>query len=425
MGTDQTKDDYLYALANRHEYAELVKHIKRHNKENVRFGAAGILLESVSSFSNYITPNLRSHLVNSVLTDPSDAVRGKVIELLVEIDPNIADSVIIRLETNPQQTPANSPYPLILTKWHTSQHTGVRYLAVVGFGRAGSQTATKRIETTLIRENEPVVLTRAAQEAGELGDELFVTPLQNYLQADHNELDIPATRTETNQLKKACIDSLIEIGTDGAYEALVTASRSTDEELKQQVIGQIGRFGAKDTVDLVVDELDNDESEQVRSEAAEGVITSFTESNGDGDTIRQRAIEKIGEQIENDVSAEFASIVDESENKLERRNAAWLLGQLGESNGKAINTLTDSIQSDDKYLQRISAASLAQLNDESITRQVESVLSKTDEGTEAHKLSEYVQSALVDTAEEAKKEVIEYTEVSDPSDYTSSARQRD
>lgn len=419
--TGHTKDK-LYTLANNQDYSKLIDYATRHRQESVRFGASGVLTEFIDSSSPSFSPRERKQLIDGVLNDPSDTVRGKITEALLQIDCKIIDSIIIRLEQNPQQTPTNTPYPLILTKWADSQHIGLQYLAVVGFGHSNSQTATTRIETLLIRSSEPDVLIRAAKEAGGTGDERLVTPLQNYLRTDHTELDIPATQTQIRRLKETCVDSLIEIGTDAAYEALIAASRSTDEELKERVIGKIGRFGAKETIDVVVDELDNKDNGQVRSEAAKGVITSFTETDKqtDSDTLRQTTIEQIGEQIEKDVSHEFASIVDESENNLERRNAAWLLGQLGESNNKTTDTLIDSLQSDDTYLQQIAAASLAQLDDGITVQQIESIIETTAEDTEAHKLATYLKSTLTDTAEEAKKELITYTKVTKPSDYTTS-----
>jgi len=58
--------DQLYALSNRGEYGRLVEYIRNHNNEHVRFGAAGVLSESIEEFREELTPRLQQALVESV-----------------------------------------------------------------------------------------------------------------------------------------------------------------------------------------------------------------------------------------------------------------------------------------------------------------------------------------------------------------------
>ena len=412
-----SQTDHLYALANRGDYDQLVQYIRTHSDESVRYGAAGIVAESLDEFTAQLTPQIRRLLVESALSDPSDAVRAQVVTILRAIDESTIDNIITQLEMDPQATPTDTPYPLILTKWHSSPRAPLRFLAVVGFGRVGSQSTVAKLRTTITRETDLRVLRRAIEEAGTVGDETFVSPIQDHLRAGNDEFQQSDTE-QIERVKEAAVDALIQIGTAAAYEALVTASRSTDEALKQHVIGEIGRFGAEETVDLVVDELDAETNEELRTEAAEGVITTFTESDfEEGDAVRQRAIEKIAEDVSIDVSAEFASIVDDSPYESERRNAAWLLGQLESSSEDAASCLVDALQADDAYLRQIAAASLTQLENAEVESEIESVLETVDEDTEVQTLASFVQSALQNTAAEAKKELVEYTHVVEPSDY--------
>jgi len=413
--------DYLYSLANRGEYGELIRHIRDHDDQHVRYGAAGILAESADAFVEAVTPQTQQALIGCVLSEPSDAVRANILNVLLTVDESTFDTIITRLEADPESTPTERPYPLILTKWHSSGRPSLRFLAVVGFGRVGSQSTINKLRTTLSRETDLRVLRRAIEAAGTVGDETFVSPIQDHLRADNDEFQQATNSKQIAAVKEAAVEALVEIGTNAAYEALVTASRSTDDELKEQVIGKIGRFGAQETVDLVVDELDDDASESIREEAAEGVITTFTETEFDeGDAVRQQAIEKIAEDVSTDVSEEFASIVEESPHRSEQRNAAWLLGQLEGSSEAAVDSLLEVLEDDDSDLRRIASASLTKLDQAMVEGKIETFLETVDEDTEAHTLASFVQSNLHDTAAEAKKELVEYTRVTSPSDYTTS-----
>jgi len=135
--------------------------------------------------------------------------------------------------------------------------------------------------------------------------------------------------------------------------------------------------------------------------------------------VRQEAIEKMAEEVSTDVSAEFATIVEESPRKTEQRNAAWLLGQLETSTPEAIDTLVETLDDEDDNLRKIASASLTKLDQADVEDKIDAFLESVDEDSEAHTLASFVRSALY-SGEDAKKEMIEYTRVDDPSDYTSS-----
>ena len=136
--------DHLYSLSDRGEYDELIRHIREHDDEEVRYGAAGVLSESVDGFEAEMTPATRKALVQAVLNDPSDAVRANVVRTLLHIDESMVDNIITRLEATPEATPTETPYPLILTKWHGTRWAELRFLAVaasVHGPRAGHRPA--------------------------------------------------------------------------------------------------------------------------------------------------------------------------------------------------------------------------------------------------------------------------------------------
>ena len=387
--------DHLYSLSSRGAYDELIRYLRTHEEEDVRYGAAGVLAESVGGFNEQITPARRKALVDAVRTDPSDAVRANVVKTLLAIDESIADNIITRLEMAPESTPTETPYPLILTKWHERQWPELRYLAVVGFERVGSPTTTEKLRTTIQRETDLRVLRRAIEASGAVGDETFVTPIKSYLRIDDDTQYQSADDEQIRRTKQAAVEALVAIGTDGAYEALLTASRGTDTELKACAISEIGRLAPDEAVDLIVDELDDDADDVVRQEAAEGLITTFTESDfKEGHTVRQQALAEMGEDVDAAVSDEFASIVDDSPHKPEQRNAAWLLGQLETATEDTVDSLLSALTHEDDYLRIIAAAGLTTLDPALVDQKLTAFLDSVEEDTPAHDLALMLQSRL-------------------------------
>ena len=394
--------DKFYSLSRQGAYGELIRYLRKHEDEDVRYGAAGVLAESVDGFAEQITPRTRKALVDGVLNDPSDAVRATVVKTLLAIDESIADNIVTRLEMSPESTPTETPYPLILTKWHDRQWPELRYLAVVGFERVGSSTTTEKLRTTIQRETDLRVIRRAIEASGPVGDETFVTPIKNYLRIDEENTYQSADAEQIHRTQQAAVEALTTIGTEGAYEALLTASRESDTDLKACVISEIGRFESEETIDLIVDELDNDDDDAVRQEAAEGLITAFTESDfEEGHTVRQQALETIGDDVDAAVSDEFASIVEDSPHKPEQRNAAWLLGQLETATEDTVESLLAALQHEDAYLRIIAAAGLTTLDPALVDQKLTGFIESVDEGSPAHDLASMIQSRLQDGPEKA------------------------
>jgi len=138
----------------------------------------------------------------------------------------------------------------------------------------------------------------------------------------------------------------------------------------------------------------------VREEAAEGLITTFTESDfEDGHTVREQALAEMGDDVDAAVSAEFASIVDESPRKPEQRNAAWVLTQLGSTTEETVESLLSALDDDDDYLRIIAAAGLTTLDPSLVEAKLEEFLASVDEESVAHNLASSVRSNLQDGPE--------------------------
>ena len=405
--------DFLYSLASRGEYNRLIEYIQAHDDSSVRYGAAGVLLESTDKFKMQTNTTHCKELLTIVLTEPNDSVRAKVLEILLEIeDESILDNIITRLGSSSQPTPTETPYPRILTKWHSSRHYTLRLLAIVGFSSISGRSYLTKLRTSIKKESNVTVLRRAIEEGGNVGDETFVSPIQDYIHMPPEQFQTSDTE-EIEAVKKTAIEALVEIGSDASYEALLSATRRRDQMLKEYAIKKIGEFGAKKSLDIVINELDADD-EKIQKSAAESVLGTF-EKEDDSHEIRMKVLNELSSSADVSVCDQFAKIItSNSEDTCKKRNSAWLLGQLKESSDNTIEALLTAIESGDQYLQKIAAASLYQLDNKDVVEAITQRLTQIEPETPEYNLLTFIKQQI---EKDHKKDVIEYTYVTEPTDY--------
>ena len=406
--------DFLYSLANRDEYDTLITYVETHDDNHVQYGAAGVLVEFSERFKMKTNSNQVDRLITIVITNSNDRIRSKVLELLIETqDDSILEEIVSRLGDNNFSDPPEKPYPRILTKWHASEEPPLRMLAIVGFASINEVSYHTKIRTSIQNESHPDVLQKAIEAGGEIGDETFVTPIQQYIYKESTEFQT-TNISKVEDIKKVAIDSLVQIGTEASYEALLAATRKNEKTLKQYAIKKIGEFGADKSIDIVVTELTN-KSENIRKSAAKSVLKSVQEVEEDGHKARLKILNELSTDSNITPSRQFAEITTESNQDPERRNSAWLLGQIKDSSTNTITALFDAIQSEDPYLRQIAAASLYQLDKTKVVKEIDEQIDSIEKETPAYNLLSYIRDQL---EKEHKKDVIEYTYVSDPEDYT-------
>ena len=393
--------DKLYALSNNGEYEPIVSCLLEHPNSNARYGAAGVLSES-PSFLHTASGDVTTLLIDAVLNEPEDKVRARVLDVLLEIEgESVLDNIVTRLSLNPDLAPPETSYPFVLNTWSSKPHAELRLLAVVGFGRLDTPSSREKLLMRIDEEMDIDVLRRAIEEGGEVGDIRFVSPIQQYLRADAFSSN-QYIQSKINRVQEAAAEALVKIGTDGAYEALVSATRSNDSNLKHAAIDQIAKFGATETLDRVIDELDSPESEAVRKTAATGILTTFVSSDfEDSHEVREQAIEAISEDVSIDVSGDFAAVIEDSDNTAKKRNAAWLLGQIDDESEVAAETLASAVvDSDDELLAIIAAATLSNHDPHLVSECIDAIRDAVDDDSLANELVSFVESDVANDVQE-------------------------
>ncbi|TQQ79978.1 HEAT repeat domain-containing protein [Halonotius terrestris] len=393
--------DKLYTLSNQGEYEPIVSCLLEHPSSNARYGAAGVLSES-PSFLQHASAETTSLLIDAVLNEPDDKVRARVLDVLLDIEGEaVLDNIVTRLELNPDLAPPDTSFPFVLDTWSSKPHAELRHLAVVGFGRLDTASSREKLLMRIDEETDIDVLRRAIEEGGEVGDIHFVSPIQQYLRADAFSSN-QYIASKINRVQAAAAEALVKIGTDGAYEALVSATRSNDPHLKHAAIDQIAKFGSNETLDRVIDELDSPESEEVRKTAATGILTTFVSSDFEqSHEVREQAIEAISEDVSVDVSGDFAAVMEDSNNTAEKRNAAWLLGQIDDESEVAAETLASTVvDSDDDLLAIIAAATLSNHDPELVSECIAAIRDAVDDDSKAKELVSFVESDVANDVQE-------------------------
>lgn len=393
--------DKLYTLSDQGEYEPIISCMLEHTNSNARYGAAGVLSES-PSFLNNASADVRKMLISAVLDEPDDKVRARIIDVLLQIEGEaVLDNIVTRLELDPDLAPPEKSYPFVLDKWSSKPHSELRLLAVVGFGSLDTPSSREKLLQRIKNEQDIDVLRRAIEEGGEVGDVTFVAPIQQYLRADSFSTN-QFIEAKINRLQEAAVEALVKIGTHGAYEALVTATRSSDANLKESAISQIAKFGSNETLDRVIEELDSPESEEVRRTAAAGILTTFVESDFESShEVREQAIEAISEEVSVDVSGDFAAIIEDSESTTEKRNAAWLLGQIDDESEVAAETLaTTLVDSDDELLAIIAAATLSEHDPQLVRECIAAIRDAVDDDSLANELVSFGESNVAKEMQE-------------------------
>lgn len=409
-----SSNDFLYSLSSQGNYDKLITYIENHDDKHVRYGASGVLLESSNQFRMQANSEQVQRLIQITLTEPNHQIRAKVLEILVEIEGESAlEDVIDRLGSSAYPTPTDTPYPRILTRWHSSQYYSLRLLSIIGFGTLSEESYNIKLKTSIQKESHPKVLRRAIEEGGKLRDETFVKPIQQYIYASDTEFQT-TNQDEIKEIRKTAIEALVTIGSDAAYEALLTATRKQNKTLKKHALKKIGEFGVNQSLDVAVDELDA-EDQEIRKSAAESVLNSFQTVEEDSHAVRMKALDQLTQDTDLNAADQFAEIVTEADEKPVQRNSAWLLGQLQDSKTNTITALLDAVDSEDPYLRKIAAASLYRLDENKVIPKIETKLQTLESDSEAYEVLSFINSRL---KEDYKKEVVEYTYVSEPSDYS-------
>lgn len=402
-----TETQFLASLASSGQFGRLAGYLGSNEPPKVRRKAARHLSQSLEALAEQDTTALIEELYRATLTETDDAVRARIIETLVYLDDTAVDTLVEKIESDNHPTPTDSPHPLLYVRWLDSKHVELRLLAVAGLGSVGGAQVARRLAAAC-SDHDDRIRIRAVEECGQLGDPRCVEAVVGCLDASNIAVRTAAAR------------ALVRIGTDEALAAVMPLAKEGELQVRRAVVEEVGTVGSLAVFGVILKALDHSD-EQFRTAAARAAVELIAHApSADRYTIRKTIGTHLQQSPDRDLIPEIRASTDAEEPTI-RRNAIWLLGELldPDTHTESLQTLVRSIADSDTKTAKIAVSQLTALDQPMILDHVEAFIQTTELDSPALKRADFIREKVTaKTADDHLKEAVEYTKVTDPSDYT-------
>jgi len=415
----------LYQLERERNLEELVETLKRSENPQIRQRAAQIIgglfesddfEESDLALGDGSTDQLgfdasngddsdRETVVDVLVTivgeDESEAVRAAAIDALDHHGQEAIERIVAELSGKDLQSASDWVAARAFADVLDAERPELRMAAATGLGRVGDPSAT---EALIQRLSDPKVRvrSRSAMACGRIGDPRAVEPLEKLLTRDPNVA-----------VRKSVAEALGEIKTAGSLDALLDAIDDPSEPVRRVIADALGAYDSIRPVDPLVEYLD-DESEVVRRTAMFSLVEVLSNAPPQrSHEVREAAADKLEDAAPTEVVPPLAEILTESSGAPQRRNAAWLLGQVvgAEYRETARDALLGALGDDDGLTAQFAATSLTRLDDPDLEAELLAVARNEDASDDARSKALFVLGKV--GGESARNELDEFVERTD------------
>lgn len=379
-------------------------------------------LGRVASTEGYDPARVHDGLTRAILSDDSAAVRAAAIGALYRHDTAQIDRLCERMITAIERGDSEVDTVTYFRNRLTDDRPEFRLLAAAAIEAIGEPRLCPALEVGFA-DSDQRVRVRAIEAYGRIG---------NAVDKGVNVDQLEQLLTDENpSVRRAAATALSEIGTEDSLEALLSATQSTDERLRQISTGTLHRLDRRRTVTVLTEAL-QDRSTAVRRRAIVSLIKLYV----DGSTVRPSDVrDRLLEGTTRSDSIELAELLsvivtDESGSDGRRldveREAVWLLGEAADieaaeaSAGEDIRCLlVDALKHSEEIISEIAAAYLRRYDGEDMETKLRAVSNDSDIDPEARARAESVLDTIKQSvASELQEYAIEYTYLKHPSEYT-------
>ena len=408
---------FLYELARDREVSALVAYLRRGKRPSVRARAAEILGDLSNVPVEEDEEEIVQGLIQAVQEDDDDTVRARAIDALYRHGEDSLKRLIDERTEADVRDASDRATSQTLVEWLDADHSEFRLVAATALGHFGDGDVAKPLVEAL-SDPAPRVRERAARSCGMTGDPRCVPALRDRLNDRHA------------MVRRAAADALSTIGTEAALSALVGVARADDEELRRIAVEALGQFGDLDPLVVLIQALEDD-SEAIQRTAILSLIQLFADApEARSQAVRSEVARQLREHSSVAVVPPLLDVMDESTRWRVRRNAAWLLGYVTDSDGEyvedAYDRLIEALDDEDEVTAGLAAASLAQLGGEELERRLHIIV---QDETHSPQVVEHAEAVLEELGSDLSKELVtnsvDYTYVRDPADYTARKREQD
>lgn len=412
MQEDETA--FLYELARDSRVSKLLEYLTTAENPTIRRRTAEIL----GNLETERPERIGTALLRASRTDESDEVRAAAIDAMYLRDEGHLEQLIGEVATASLEDPPAWMGVERTSDWLEAEYPEFRMIAAGALGRIGNDAAIGALVEAL-SDSDVRVRTRAVESCGAIGDPRCIEPLADRLDDSHE------------QVRRAAVAALAGIGTSRALDALSAATRSAEETVRLAAVGELDRFDSLEPLGLLLEALE-DESESVRRTAMRTTIELLANAPSDrSHEVRTEVAERLFEVSPSDLTSQLLAITADDEPRYVRRNATWLLGRLAETESECpdeverylIETLGDS----DEVNARFAISTLIDLEEPDLVDRLQEFVQRDGPAEIAKSRAEFIVRKRTRTgpSREAVANSVEFTYVSDPSDYTAKKRERE
>ncbi|MXR52627.1 HEAT repeat domain-containing protein [Halovenus sp. WSH3] len=327
---------------------EIIQTLHDSQSEEVRKRAAEVLgrMDDHEDRGDIITA-----LVRAVQEDESDAVIAAAIDALDELGQEALEELITSMaDLDIGEDAADWMKAKAFVRALGAELPELRMAAANAIGELEvPDTVPKLVER--FEDPDPRVRARAARACRQIGDARATEPLTGLLTDPKAAVRVEAA------------EGLGRIGNRQALQALLQLYDDEDERVRRIAVRGFGQFRNDRPVEYLAEAL-TDESAPVRRTAVFSLIELLSNvPTEQSHQIRETVVEQLSESEDNSVIDPLVEILNAGTKSAQRRNTAWLLGRVMESdeNREAIDALIDTLEDGGKMTKQFAATSLAEI----------------------------------------------------------------
>lgn len=338
----------LFTLEKQGDVEALTGLLRGSDSEAVRKRAAEILGDLEATDATAI-----NRLVEVAQSDPDGGVRAAAIDALDQQDA-VEQLVAAMAEVEVDADGADWARADAFVEALGASEPELRMAGATVLGRVGSERATATLLERL-DDPDPRVRMRVVRALGRIGDPRAVEPLARRM-AD-----------ERVAVRREIAEALGLVGSEAALEALIAMLGDDSEAVRRIAASSLGNFGTTRPVDALVGAL-GDPSSAVRGSAVFSLIELLSNAPPRrSHQLRETIVERLSADGDRNVVDPLVDIVEEGTQPHQRRNAAWLLGEVaGPDDTDAVGSLVGLLDDDDDSTAQFAATSLASIGGEAV-----------------------------------------------------------
>lgn len=371
---------------------EIIRVLHESESRDVRRRAAQILgrMDDHKDRDDMITA-----LVRAVQEDESDAVIAAAVDALDELGQDALEELITSMaDIDLGDDAADWVKTKAFVRALNAELPELRMAAANAIGELEVPDAVPKLAERF-EDPDPRVRARAARACRNIGDARATQPLTGLLGDPKVAVRVEAA------------EALGRIGNRQALQALLQLYDDDSEQVRRIAVRGFGKFRNDRPVEYLAEAL-TDESAAVRRTAVFSLIELLSNVPTEkSHQIREAVVQQLSASEDTSVIDPLVEILDAGTKAAQRRNTAWLLGRVMESdeNREAIDALVGTLEDGGKMTKQFAATSLAEVGGTYTEQELLKVAKDSNQDTTARAQAVFTLGKIgdEDTAEEIER----------------------